>query len=105
MAYVMSFRHLVSASVGLAGGLHFLTKDGIPLIVGIFKRRARAGEGGGPSLRLSCFFACACIYAPGPILKIHKSVKVVKKVLPHLFVGLGRLHGVWGGLTEGVVSF
>ena len=63
MAYVMSFRHLVSASAGPAGGLHCLPKDGIPLVEDIFKRRARVSEGGmlwwGVPVAL---FFCMCLH-------------------------------------------
>ena len=61
--------------------------------MGISKRRARAGEGGWPSLGLS-FFA----YVRG---SVKKGLKVTKNPYKIFVVGCGRRDGVWGAFFEG----
>ena len=61
--------------------------------MGISKRRARAGEGGWPSLRLSCFL---------PIPVPRKNSKSLKKSLYPIFVELGRRAWVWAAYLRGV---
>ena len=60
--------------------------------MGISKRRARAGEGGWPSLGLSCFLSI-----PVP----RKNSKSLKKSLYPIFVELGRRAWVWEAYLRG----